>query len=1622
MVRSQRFDGEFRSEAHQLNGNNIYGPVYLSAPNGRDRHHPKSSQSTSKPSTSGYSYDEANGISELGKSGTLNWDDCAQSLAFDESNDRERIIEPQSPGTCEWLLKSPEYLRWIDERGLLLIRGKPGCGKSTLMKFSLGQQMEAADPSEFIVLSFFFFANGTELQSSMLGFLRSLLLQLLEKDEHSRSAFMNVYRRHCKLVGREKPQFKWHQAELEDHFQKFVADCSARRKILIFVDAVDECRDSERHRLIGFCHNICGRIRERPNRPGVFVTCRPYPDSQIKADFQIRLEEQNHNDISNFVEQSLRLPDETPTDADELKRMLLSKAEGLFLWLVLIIPQIHDMSGKGSSLRKIQSEILECPQELDGLYEGLLRKVEENELLEAIALFQWICFAARPLSLEELRIAMTVHLSGPKGSLREYEDGDNPRLISNESKMRKRMIHLSRGLVDTASAQSSEGKAVVGFHHDTIRDFMLRKGLNYLNGRLHDHRSLAKDASVQLANTCLRYLSTDEIRVACLEKAMRSKRKFGFLVYTAIYWLSHAVTAERENLGEEIAWPTEAVLRLWVNACEDLEDSLTQNATRGTSLMHIAAEHGLHGLAKRILCANEEKASTLQNGRQARPNGNSRAVMKAPSRKMERKSGPHKEIPVRSPQIRPKPTQETRAWRKPEKALREPKERTRSTYGMDKSKKGAHSAVEDGSEAEREKRKVRVVNMQNERGDSPLHLAAENGFLDMIVILYQWGGKITQTNCDGYTPLYRGSQNGHLEVVKFLYGHGADANIHTATDHGWTPFSAASDSGHLEVVKFLYEHGADADIHIATNDGWTPLSAASDSGHLEVVKFLYEHGADADIHTATNDGQTPIFVACRSGHLEAVKFLYERGADTDIHTVTNNGWTPFSAASDSGHLEVVKFLYEHGADADIHTVTNKGWTPFSAASDSGHLEIVKFLYEHGADADIHTATNDGQTPIFVACRSGHLEAVKFLYERGADADIHTATNDGWNPFCAACRSGHLEVVEFLYERGADADIHTATNNGWTPIHVACHNGHLEVVKFLYEHGADADIHTATNDGQTPIFVACRSGHLEAVKFLYERGADADIHTATNDGWNPFCAACRSGHLEVVEFLYGHGADADIHTATNNGWTPIHVACHNGHLEVVKFLYKHGLDANIRTATNDGWNPFCAACRSGHLEVVEFLYEHGADADIHTATNNGWTPIHVACHNGHLEVVKFLYKHGADANIHIATNNGWTPFSAASDSGHLEVVKSLYEHGADADIHIATNDGWTPLSAASDSGHLEIVKFLYEHGADIDVHTATKDGQTPIYAACRNGHLEVVKFLYEHGADTDIHTVTNNGWTPFSAASESGHLEVVKFLYEHGAVTDIHTTTNDGQSPMYAACRNGHLEVVKFLYDHCADVDIDRAMRNGWTPLHAASGNGHLEIVRLLCDHGASTEARDISGRTSLFIACALGHVEVAQLLLSRGAVVDTNDRYGSTPIFAAVRKGHDKAATYLLGLQDAYIQFEDGFGHTLVWWARKSGNTTLIEAVIQNAQKRGIQISETDLAVKTSSMSMSGSARWCDLCIRFFSDGSAYHQCSICRDGDFNICVECFEMGARCLNSSHELSLHEPTHLEGPAP
>ncbi len=92
-----------------------------------------------------------------------------KSLQFEQIHSRRATIKEAYKRTCYWLVDHPGYNTWLDpaqyprHRGFFWISGKPGAGKSTLMKFIL-KRAESMQSVNTATASFFFNARGHELE------------------------------------------------------------------------------------------------------------------------------------------------------------------------------------------------------------------------------------------------------------------------------------------------------------------------------------------------------------------------------------------------------------------------------------------------------------------------------------------------------------------------------------------------------------------------------------------------------------------------------------------------------------------------------------------------------------------------------------------------------------------------------------------------------------------------------------------------------------------------------------------------------------------------------------------------------------------------------------------------------------------------------------------------------------------------------------------------------------------------------------------------------------------------------------------------------------------------------------------------------------------------------------------------------------------------------------------------------------------------------------------------------------------------------------------------------------------------------------------------------------------
>lgn len=92
-----------------------------------------------------------------------------ESLIFDHIETRDNTIKRAVEHIRDWLLTSPKYQRWLDfnsfskPHGLLWFKGKPGVGKSTLMKFACAHARKTMKRAYYSI-AVFFNARGSTLE------------------------------------------------------------------------------------------------------------------------------------------------------------------------------------------------------------------------------------------------------------------------------------------------------------------------------------------------------------------------------------------------------------------------------------------------------------------------------------------------------------------------------------------------------------------------------------------------------------------------------------------------------------------------------------------------------------------------------------------------------------------------------------------------------------------------------------------------------------------------------------------------------------------------------------------------------------------------------------------------------------------------------------------------------------------------------------------------------------------------------------------------------------------------------------------------------------------------------------------------------------------------------------------------------------------------------------------------------------------------------------------------------------------------------------------------------------------------------------------------------------------
>ncbi|KAI9774712.1 MAG: hypothetical protein M1839_001673 [Geoglossum umbratile] len=452
---------------------------------------------------------------------------CLHSLVYPEMTYRRQEVDRAYPNTCGWILQHESYTKWMSgECGLLWVKGSPGTGKSTLMAYVYRALQAVPAHERHMDLDFFFHGRGTMLQKTPIGMFRSLLHQLFTRAHSVRGPIRKAFqeKRGFREPGKD---WEWQLKELQDLFFNAMIYIAKTRAVTVFVDALDEAGFKAAEELVTYFHILNDRLIAS-NSVRICISCRHYPVVARIPGLEIYVEKESHGDISTFVHDQLNSKvlvwEEDPTSIDAcrvLEAAIVKKASGVFQWARLVVPMVSKRLNDGESLEAIHQMLARVPEEVGTVYEHILKNViEASYLARTLHLMQWICLAERPLSLIELRFAMAsddTHIHPPQLRCKDATD-----FVETDARMEKLAISLSGGL---AEVKHHGGGTTVQFIHQSVNDFLLSGGLNFLasasagallgGGSEHlmglSSGEIVGRSQHRLSRSCINYLKLEEV-------------------------------------------------------------------------------------------------------------------------------------------------------------------------------------------------------------------------------------------------------------------------------------------------------------------------------------------------------------------------------------------------------------------------------------------------------------------------------------------------------------------------------------------------------------------------------------------------------------------------------------------------------------------------------------------------------------------------------------------------------------------------------------------------------------------------------------------------------------------------------------------------------------------------------------------------------------------------------------------------------------------------------------------------------------------------------------------------------------------------------------------------------
>jgi hypothetical protein len=443
---------------------------------------------------------------------------CLQALYFPKLDSRETEVRDAHSKTFGWILengsssddindtglnvvsqesavhqKSIKFQHWLQSEDSALsnvfwITGKPGSGKSTMMKFLayhpalrilLGAWQE---DKTLILIHHYFWKEGSPLQRSLMGLLRSILYQALEQCPALIDVAFNNDRW---LNGGEDFQFS--SEALHGALKNVLASGPGLGlKFFLLIDGLDEFDDQDAYQSdVSNERDLIDFLRIFYHKPSVKLCVASRPLNIFRYEFgeekdlHLYLHDLTRKYIRVYVQETLEKERifqkliQRDEGYQELIHEIIDAADGVFLWVHIVTRRLLDGMTNADRFSDLQRKLRELPRELEHLSEHILKSLDAEKKRRAARIL--LALATVSASYITPLIAAFIYLDPSEHlGIIKREDWTVENLRRLQKELRAPIYACCRGLVDieVSSTGINVPWETLGFAHRTFGDFL----------------------------------------------------------------------------------------------------------------------------------------------------------------------------------------------------------------------------------------------------------------------------------------------------------------------------------------------------------------------------------------------------------------------------------------------------------------------------------------------------------------------------------------------------------------------------------------------------------------------------------------------------------------------------------------------------------------------------------------------------------------------------------------------------------------------------------------------------------------------------------------------------------------------------------------------------------------------------------------------------------------------------------------------------------------------------------------------------------------------------------------------------------------------------------------------